>query len=51
MFADAIEKILKENLWETYSKFVYNRIKENYTEDIVKHSIFCAIDELENKKK
>nr|WP_288730330.1 glycosyltransferase family 4 protein [uncultured Anaerobutyricum sp.] len=47
LFADIIDKILKEDLWEIYSKFVYNRIKENYTEDIVKTSILKSIRGLE----
>lgn len=51
LFADTIDEILRENLWNKYSKFVYNRIQENYTEDIVKANILCAIDGLENKTK
>lgn len=49
LFANVIEKILNENSWETYSMYVYDRVKKNYTEDIVRNSILCAINGLVNE--
>lgn len=49
-YAEIIESIIEKNIWSEYSLAVYKRIKENYTEDIVKKSILCAIEELESKE-
>lgn len=49
-YADVIESIIKRNVWAKYSLNVYKRIKENYTEDIVKKNILCAVGELESRE-
>ena len=49
-YAGIIESIIEKNIWSEYSLAVYRRIKENYTEDIVKKNILCAIEELECKE-
>ena len=45
-YARVIESVIEKNVWSEYSLAVYRRIKENYTEDIVKKNILCAVDEL-----
>ncbi|MFB5283673.1 glycosyltransferase family 4 protein [Peribacillus sp. Hz7] len=45
-YADVVDKIIQDMSWGIYSKFVYDRIRENYTEDRVKTSILKAISEL-----
>lgn len=45
-YAEIVEKILKEGTWNCYSQFVYQRIKENYTEDIVRNAILTAIQSI-----
>lgn len=45
-FACRIDKIIKDNSWDVYSKYVYKRVKNNYTEDIVKISIIKALRQL-----
>lgn len=45
-YADIIEGVLREKLWNEYSEYVYNRIKENYTEDRVRTNIISAISEI-----
>ena len=47
-YARVIESVIEKNVWSEYSLAVYRRIKENYTEDIVKKNILCAVDELED---
>lgn len=47
-YADAIEKILLHNTWPMYSRYVFQRIKENYTEDRVRKSIIESIQHLED---
>ena len=49
-YAEVIESVMKRNLWAEYSLKVYQRIKENYTEDIVRRAIIGAISSLENKR-
>jgi glycosyltransferase involved in cell wall biosynthesis len=45
-YANVMDKIIQDKSWGIYSKFVYDRIKENYTEDRVKTSILKAISRL-----
>lgn len=45
-FADIIDKIIRDKSWDYYSRYVYERVKNNYTEDIVKSSIIEAIRSL-----
>lgn len=49
-YAEVIESVMKRDLWVEYSLKVYQRIKENYTEDIVRRAIIGAISSLENKR-
>ena len=49
-YAEVIESVIKRGLWAEYSLKVYQRIKENYTEDIVRKAIIGAISSLENKR-
>lgn len=48
-YAEKIESIIKGDMWVTYSQEVYERIKDNYTEDIVKQAIVKAVDELADR--
>lgn len=43
-YANVIETVLGKGVWEEYSRYVYQRIKENYTEEKVKSSILDAIN-------
>lgn len=45
-FANVVLKVLKEGTWGEYSKAVYDRIKENYTEDRVRKNILGALERL-----
>ena len=45
-YAKVIESVIEKNVWSEYSLNVYRRIKENYTEDIVKKNILCAVEGL-----
>ena len=45
-----IEAIIKRNVWAEYSLNVYKRIKENYTEDIVKKAIVEAVSGLNDRR-
>ena len=45
-YAKVIESVIEKNVWSEYSLAVYRRIKENYTEDIVKKNILCAVEGL-----
>lgn len=45
-FANVVLKVLKEGTWGEYSKTVYDRVKENYTEDRVRRNILEALDRL-----
>ena len=45
-FCNVIDKIIKDKSWEFYSKYVYDRVKQNYTEDIVRESILKEISKL-----
>lgn len=47
-YADAIDQILIHNNWLMYSRYVFQRIKENYTEDRVKKAIIESIQHLED---
>ena len=49
-YADVIEAIIKRNVWAEYSLNVYKRIKENYTEDIVKKAIVEAVSGLNDRR-
>ena len=49
-YADVIEAIIKRNVWAEYSLNVYKRIKENYTEDIVKKAIVEAVLGLNDRR-
>ena len=46
-YADVVDRILKDGTWAKYSQFVYERVKENYTEDRVRENILGAIETLE----
>ena len=46
-YASRIVNIIEKGQWKMYSEYVYNRIKENYTEDIVRNAILNAIEGLE----
>lgn len=46
-YVDIIDKILRDESWQTYSKHVFERIKKNYTEDHVRSRIISAIRGLE----
>ena len=46
-YADVVERIVKDGTWCEYSQYVYNRVKENYTEDRVRDNILGAIAMLE----
>lgn len=46
-FANVIDQILKKGTWSEYSQFMYERVKENYTEDRVCGNILGAIKTLE----
>ena len=39
---------MKYTITDLEVESLYRRIKENYTEDIVKKNILCAVDELED---
>lgn len=45
-FAGVVLKVLKESTWSKYSKAVYERVKENYTEDRVRKNILGALARL-----
>lgn len=46
-YADVVDQIIKDGTWCEYSRFVYERVKENYTEDRVRENILGAIATLE----
>ena len=46
-YADVVVQIIKDGTWREYSRFVYDRVKENYTEDRVRGNILGAIATLE----
>lgn len=46
-YADVVERIVKDGTWREYSQYVYDRVKENYTEDRVRANILEAIVMLE----
>lgn len=46
-FAAVVDSVITSGHWQEYSLYVYNRIKDNYTEDIVRQNILNAIDSLE----
>ena len=45
-YADVVDQIIKDGTWCEYSRFVYERVKENYTEDRVRENILGAISKL-----
>lgn len=45
-YASVVEKIVRENSWREFSMQMYNRIKQNYTEDIVKNAILTEMKRL-----
>lgn len=45
-YSAIIKNILDEGNWKQYSIKMYNRVKDNYTEDIVKKSILSAVSVL-----
>lgn len=45
-YADMIESIIRNDKWSFYSEFVYDRINQYFTEDIVKRAIIDSITEL-----
>ena len=49
-YARIIETIIEKNVLSEYYLAVYQRIKENYTEDIVKKNILCVVEELEGEE-
>ena len=46
-YADVIEKVIQDGTWSAYSKSMYIRIRDNYTEDKVRGNILTAISRLE----
>ena len=46
-YADVAERIVKDGTWREYSQYVYDRVKENYTEDRIRENILEAIAMLE----
>lgn len=51
-YAEKIIEIEKANLWQTYSKYVQDRVKSNYTQQIVSTQLMNAISrELEYEEK
>ncbi len=45
-FADVVLNVLHDGTWCEYSKAVYDRVKENYTEDRVRKNILGALEGL-----
>ena len=43
-YADIICRIVENKQWKEYSSYVFERIKNNYTEDIVRNRILNAIE-------
>ena len=42
-YAGVIERIIREGTWGAYSRFVYARARENYTEDRVRENILGTV--------
>lgn len=45
-YADVVDRIVNDGTWCEYSQFVYERVKEIYTEDRVRENILGAISTL-----
>ena len=48
-YAGVIETVIKKGTWSEYSLNMYQRIKTNYTEDIVSKAIIEAVSSLEDR--
>lgn len=46
-YADVVDQLVKDGTWREYSQFVYERVKENYTEDRVRKNILEAMATLQ----
>ena len=46
-YADVVDQIVSDGTWCDYSQFVYERVKENYSENRVRENILGAIATLE----
>ena len=49
-YAKVIDQVIKKGVWSEYSLNVYQRIKANYTEDIVSKAIIESVSSLEDKR-